>query len=253
MLEIKNLYFGYERGVIFKNKKLILNNVNLKIKENDTYFLIGESASGKSTLAKLILGILKPIKGDLFFENKLIDFHLKKHKLSFRRKIQYIPQHPETFFNFRYSILDHILEIRHIHRDLVINKKEIEKYLKKFCLKSNCLEKYPHELSGGELQRILIIRALLLRPKFIIFDESFSMLDILTQAIILEFLLDIKKEHNLTYLFITHDLDIVKVNFPNKIVGILFNGKILEENKNFLESAKYSYTKELIKKFYFKM
>ena len=226
-----------------KNKELkALKNVNIQLKKGECIGIVGESGCGKSTLARIIVGIEKKTSGKIIFDNKEIDGILKT------KDIQMIFQNPLSSFNPRMKIVDYMWEpLRNYFK---LSKKDSIPFIKKSLidvgLDENALEKYPHEFSGGQLQRITIARAVVIKPKLIVCDEITSALDVSVQKQILELLKKLQKDLALSYLFIGHDLAVVQ-NISQKIV-VMYMGEIVEElNSIDLKSkAKHSYTKLLL-------
>ena len=221
MLEAKNICKSYDNNT--KKNSLVLNNCNLIIHENEILGLMGESGCGKSSLAKILLKLMPMDKGELYFKDKNIT-NLKNNKLKFfRQKVQFISQRPETFFDPMmklYTSLIDPLNIFNIKYDIIT----IENILEQVKLNPAILNRYPHQVSGGEIQRLSLARALLLNPELLILDEPTSMLDISVQAQILHLLKDLQKSKKMSYLFISHDKDVV--NWLCDEVFIMQNGQI---------------------------
>ncbi len=199
---------------IFSGKTIIaVDGVNIKIEEEETVALVGESGSGKSTLGRILLMLIRPDEGRVIFDGidltKLRGRELRK----IRMKMQLIPQHPDEALDPRWRIYDSIAEPLRIHK--LCNRSEEEdkvlELIRAVGLKEEHLSRYPYELSGGELQRAVIARALTLNPKFIVCDEPTSMLDLSTQASIVRLLMDLQRKLGMSYLFITHDLELARV------------------------------------------
>ena len=226
-----------------KNKELqALKNINIRLKKGECIGTVGESGCGKSTLARIIVGIERKTSGKIIFDNKEIDGILKT------KDVQMIFQNPLSSFNPRMKIVDYMWEpLRNYFK---LSKKDsiplIKKSLIDVGLDENALEKYPHEFSGGQLQRITIARAIIIKPKLIVCDEITSALDVSVQKQILELLKKLQKDLGLSYLFIGHDLAVVQ-DVSQKIV-VMYMGEIVEElNSIDLKSkAKHSYTKLLL-------
>ena len=219
-----------------------LKNINIRLKKGECIGIVGESGCGKSTLARIIVGIEKKTSGKIIFDNKEIK------GISKTKDIQMIFQNPLSSFNPRMKIVDYMWEpLRNYFK---LSKKDSISFIKKSLidvgLDENALEKYPHEFSGGQLQRITIARAVIMKPKLIVCDEITSALDVSVQKQILELLKKLQKDLGLSYLFIGHDLAVVQ-DISQKIV-VMYMGEIVEElNSIDLKSkAKHSYTKLLL-------
>ncbi|ERT35020.1 ABC transporter ATP-binding protein [Fusobacterium animalis] len=226
-----------------KNKELqALKNINIKLKEGECIGIVGESGCGKSTLARIIVGIERKTSGKIIFDNKEIE------GISKTKDIQMIFQNPLSSFNPRMKIVDYMWEpLRNYFK---LSKKDSIPFIKKSLidvgLDENALEKYPHEFSGGQLQRITIARAIIIKPKLIVCDEITSALDVSVQKQILELLKKLQKDLHLSYLFIGHDLAVVQ-DISQKIV-VMCMGEIVEEldSVDLKSKAKHPYTKLLL-------
>ncbi len=226
-----------------------LNDISLQIYKGETLGILGESGSGKSTLGRAIIKLINPTSGTILFKNQNIQ-SLKKSKLNeFRKKVQLVFQDPYSSLNPRYTIGECILEPMLFHKiepskNLAI--KKTNEFLSKVGLPSSTYNKYPHELSGGQRQRVCIARALTTKPEFLICDECVSALDVSVQAQILNLLLDLKSEFNLTYLFISHDLAVVK--FISDRIALMQKGSIIEINEadSLFYKPKMAYTQMLV-------
>jgi len=226
-----------------KNKELqALKNINIRLKKGECIGIVGESGCGKSTLARIIVGIEKKTSGKIIFDNKEIE------GISKTKDIQMIFQNPLSSFNPRMKIVDYMWEpLRNYFK---LSKKDSIPFIKKSLidvgLDENALEKYPHEFSGGQLQRITIARAVVIKPKLIVCDEITSALDVSVQKQILELLKKLQKDLDLSYLFIGHDLAVVQ-DISQKIV-VMYMGEIVEEldSVDLKSKAKHPYTKLLL-------
>ncbi|AAO35963.1 ABC transporter ATP-binding protein [Clostridium tetani] len=251
MIKVNNLTKSFSRNGFIKNKSLVLDNVSLHIKKGITLGLIGESGCGKSTLGRIILKLLSCDNGEIYFNKKDITNYSPKNMINLRKDMQIIFQHPDTSLNPSKTILFSLLEPILIHNLMDKNEaiKKIKKYLDYVNLSDEILNRYPHQISGGQIQRIAILRVLLLKPKFIVLDEPTSMLDVSVQAQIIQLLKKIQKEFNITYLFISHDLDLVTA-FCDEI-AVMDKGKIIEIGKNYdiYNNPQEEYTKKLIHTF----
>ena len=226
-----------------KNKELqALKNINIRLKKGECIGIVGESGCGKSTLARIIVGIERKTSGKIIFDNKEIE------GISKTKDIQMIFQNPLSSFNPRMKIVDYMWEPLRNYFNL--SKKDsiplIKKSLIDVGLDENALEKYPHEFSGGQLQRITIARAVIMKPKLIVCDEITSALDVSVQKQILELLKKLQKDLDLSYLFIGHDLAVVQ-DISQKIV-VMYMGEIVEEldSIDLKSKAKHPYTKLLL-------
>ena len=224
--------------------KIILDNINFKIKKGETLGLIGQSGSGKTTISRCLTGFYKNYNGEIKYDGINIR-EISRYKLS--RKIQLIFQDPYSALNPNIKIINQIIDPIMIH--FKMNKNEAKtlaiEYLNKVELKKHLFNKYPSELSGGERQRVVIARALSLKPELIICDECVSALDKSIQNAILKLLNKLKIELKLTYIFISHDLSLVK--YMSDEIIVLKNGIIVDQNStNTLFKKPKDYTKKLI-------
>ena len=234
-----------------KNDKLkALNNVSFEIFEGESFGLVGESGSGKSTIAKIITSLIKPTNGEVFFEN--VSLHDPKNKIiknKYRGQIQMIFQDPYSSLNPRFKVKDIIAEpIKFFQKGADKNsiKNDINDLIDIVGMTRQSLDRYPHEFSGGQRQRISIARALATKPRLLICDEPTSALDVSIQAQVLNLLKDLQDQLNLTILFISHDLPVVR-QMCDKI-AVLRNGKVCEinETEKLFNNPSHSYTKELL-------
>ena len=241
MLSIKQLTKKYKIG---KKTITALDNINLDITKGKTLGIVGESGSGKSTLARIILALEKPTFGKVYFKNNEIFSLTKKEIKSLRKNMQIIFQDPAGALNPRMKISQILKEPYIIHKIAPIN---IYKLLDLVGLEKESANKYPHEFSGGQKQRIVIARALSLTPDLLILDEPVSSLDVSIQAQIINLLKDLQKEFNLTYLFIAHDLAMIK--YISDDIIVMNKGKIVELGikKNIYNNPQNIYTKNLLK------
>ena len=249
LIQIENLEKTYStKGSFLEAKKeplAVLKNINLNIKKGEIMSLVGESGCGKSTLANCILKLITPEKGEIYFENQNILKLDKKETFEYRKKIQMIFQNPYSSLNPKMKIKDTLLEPLIIHKEK--NKKErIDEIIELVGISKADLEKYPHEFSGGQRQRIAIARALILKPKFIVADEPVSALDVSICASIVNLLIDLRKKLNLTILFISHDLNLVR--YLSDKIAVMNKGEIVEfrETQQLFDNPLDEYTKFLL-------
>ena len=208
MLKAENIYKSFidrSSGKTFE----LLHNVSLEIKAGEAVTLMGGSGSGKSTLARILLRLLSCDSGKIYFQGQDITKVTGKDLSVFRRNVQFISQRPESFLDPRQTLGCSLKEAFTVF-NLPYDEEKIKEMLDLVKLNAELLQRYPHQVSGGEIQRICLVRALLLEPKLLILDEPTSMLDISVQAQILHLLRDIRQEKQLAYLFITHDKQLAK-------------------------------------------
>ena len=253
LLEIKNLtkHFPLKKGFFGGVKTWVkaVDDVSLTVRKGRTLGLVGESGCGKTTLGRTILRLIEPTSGSINYSGVDVT-QLDRHDMrAMRRKMQIIFQDPYASLNPRMTIGAALMEPMVIH-NLGANKAErldmAASLMKRVGLEPSMLNRYPHEFSGGQRQRICIARALAVEPEFIICDESVSALDVSIQAQILNLLLDLQDELNLTYVFISHDLAVVK--FIADEVAVMYNGKVVEMNDavGIYENPQHEYTKKLL-------
>lgn len=241
LLKIENIHKAYKENMSFfkKRKKAILKGVNLNIKEGECVGLIGESGSGKSTLGKIIVGLKKADLGSILFEGK-------SNVKDFRKEISIVFQDYTSSVNPRFKVKEIIAEalseIIECKKNL---KEEIISLLNEVGLGKEFINRYPHELSGGQLQRVCIARAIATKPKFILLDEAVSSLDVSIQLQILDLLKKLKNSHKLSYLFITHDL--MTVTYLCDKVIFFKDGLVVEviDDINDIGKIKHPYSKSL--------
>ena len=232
LIEIKKLYKKYSlaSGILNSKKRVIpaVNNVSLQIYKGETLGLVGESGCGKSTLARLIARLEKPSSGNICFKGEDIFLYDKKALKAYRRNVQLIFQDPYSSLNPRKSAASIIKEPLTIHRIGNKNQRQesVTQLMEKVGLSREQAHRYPHEFSGGQRQRIGIARALVLKPEFIIADEPVSALDVSIQAQILNLLKDLKQDFGLTYLFISHDLNVIR--HMSDRIAVMYLGQIVE-------------------------
>lgn len=253
ILEIKelNLYYKLNSNFIGQSKSEMhaLKNITFSVNEGESLGLVGESGSGKSSLGRTLLRLVEERSGVISYKGIVLNDLSDKEFREYRKKIQFIFQDPFASLNPKKTIGQCLVEPMKVHniKSSDSDRQELAfDLLKKVGLSSKDFHKYPHEFSGGQRQRIVIARALSLNPEFIICDEAVSALDVSVQAVILNLLKDLQEEFNLTYLFITHDMSVVRF-FCDRLI-VMKDGEIVEEGKadDIFKNAKEKFTRELI-------
>lgn len=234
LLDVKHLcktFGGRNQSLLlpFRNKTVkAVDDVSMTIHKGETFGLVGESGCGKSTLARLILSLIKADRGEVWFDGQNVLSAKGTQLREIRRDMQMIFQKPFESLNPRMSVRSIVAAPLEIHGQMSSDQIErrVRKLLDMVGLGSTALNKYPHEFSGGQRQRIGIARAIAHNPKLIVCDEPVSALDVSIQAQILNLLMDLQKELGLTYLFISHDLSVIK--HVSNTIGVMYAGRILE-------------------------
>lgn len=247
LVELKNVSLTFNEGK--KNEVKAIDNISFDIYEGEVFGLVGESGSGKTTVGRAILKLYDINKGEIDFDGETIS-HLKGKELhEFRKNAQMIFQDPQASLNGRMKIRDIVAEGLDIHK-LVSSKEErdqkVQDLLALVGLNKDHSTRYPHEFSGGQHQRIGIARALAVEPKFIIADEPISALDVSIQAQVVNLMQKLQREQGLTYLFIAHDLSMVK--YISDRIGVMHWGKMLEigTSDDVYNHPIHPYTKSLL-------
>lgn len=248
LLSIKNLKQYFNAGK--KNEVRAIDNISFDIYKGETLGLVGESGCGKSTTGKSIIKLNDITSGEILYEGTDIQ-KIKKRKdlLKFNKKIQMIFQDPYASLNPRLKVMDIVAEgidIHHLASDKRDRKKRVYDLLETVGLSKEHANRYPHEFSGGQRQRIGIARALAVEPEFIIADEPISALDVSIQAQVVNLLLKLQRERGITFLFITHDLSMVK--YISDRIAVMHFGKIVEigPSEEIYQNPLHDYTKSLL-------
>ena len=260
LIEVRNLvkHFEVSGGLFSRNKRIIkaVDGIDFEIKAGESLGLVGQSGCGKTTTARSLCLLDPKTSGDVNFYNsesqkmESIDEIDDEGLRQFRRNMQMIFQDPYESLNPRWTIKDIIKEPLDIHNigDLKDREEAVIEILKTVGLTppQNYLSRYPHEISGGQRQRVSIARTLIMKPKFVICDEPTSMLDVSIRISIMDLMLNLAKELNVSYLYITHDLAVAR--YMCNRIAVMFNGKIVEiaESEELLQNPIHPYTKRLI-------
>ena len=250
ILSIRGLTKNYElSSAFFRSKDVVhaVENVNLEIQEGETLGIVGESGCGKSTLGRMIVRLEQPTDGVILFEGHDLAKVSSRKLRGLRKRFQMIFQDPYASLNPRRQIGQIVEEPLRVHGVAKAERRVIAKeLLKKVGLDENAYEKYPHEFSGGQRQRVVIARALALNPRLVVADEPVSALDVSIQAQVLNIFKDLQKEFQLTYVFIAHDLGVVR--YVSDRIAVMYLGKIVElaDADDLYEDPKHPYSQALL-------
>jgi peptide/nickel transport system ATP-binding protein len=237
---------GFFRRIVDYVKAV--DDISFELRQGETYGLVGESGCGKTTTGRAIIGLIKATAGEILLEGTDLTKLSRRQFYPYRKDIQMIFQDPYSSLNPRKRVLDIIAEpIRNFEKlSPQEEKRKVQYFIERVGLNPESIYKYPHEFSGGQRQRIGIARALTLNPKLIIADEPVSALDVSVQAQVLNFMKEIQKEFQLTYLFISHDLGIIRHMCDR--IGIMYRGRFVEEgtSEEIFNNPQHIYTKRLL-------
>lgn len=251
MLEVKNVSKDFENRLFSKEKIHAVKGVSFSIEKGKTLGIVGNSGCGKSTLARMIAGLLTPTKGDIQLDG--ISVVQIKKRLKKSQNIQMIFQHPESALDPSMRIRDSLLEPLKIHRIYHRDTKRMEQKLREVMelahIEEVLLNRYPHQISGGEAQRVCIGRMLMLNPKVVLLDEPTSMLDVSVQAYIMNLLKELQRKMEFTYLIISHDLEIL--HWICDDILVMNKGEMIEYGKaeEIFINPKHAFTKSLVEAF----
>lgn len=251
-LKVEKLSKEYTTGIFRRRQCKVLDGVSFTLSPGETLGLVGESGSGKSTLARTILGLTPPSSGKVFFQGQEVLSAGGKLKKEFCGKMQIIFQYPESALNPRMKIRSTLLEPMRIQKKGLLDreqKSQCHQLLQKVGLGEEYLDRYPHELSGGQIQRVVLARVLSLSPQFLVADEPTSMLDVSVQAQILRILKEIQAENRIGLLFISHDLEVV--SWISDRIAVMFKGQIVESARaeQICQKPLHPYTRLLLGKY----
>ena len=252
MIRIANLSKTYRSGWLHRRTFQAVHNISLEIAPGETLGLIGESGCGKSTLSRLMLKLIPADPGgSIEFNGVDITDYSMKQMQPLRRQMQILFQHPDSALNPRQTIIRSMLEPITLHRLMGREEGEAKvlELLELVGLQHDLLYRYPHQISGGQIQRVVIARALTLEPKLLVLDEPTSMLDVSVQAQVVELLQTIQQYYQMAYLFISHDLDLVRHTCSR--IAVMHKGSIVElgDSAAIWEQPEHPYTQQLTKAF----
>lgn len=251
LLSIEGLkqYFPVKQG-LFASGKFVkaIDDVTFQIPKGATFGVVGESGSGKTTLGRTLLRLIEPTAGSIRYDGTDLCKLNRAEMLVFRRKMQMVSQDPYNSLHPRKLVKNIIGEGLKIHFNLPPDEihVRVKEILEKVGLQEEHMYRYPHEFSGGQRQRISVARSLVLRPEFLVLDEPTSALDVSVQAVILKMIQDLKRECNLTYLFITHSLSVI--DYIADYVAVMYLGKIMEigRKQDLFDHPAFPYTRLLL-------
>lgn len=252
LLQVKNLkkYFPVKKGFIRKTTSQVkaVDDVTFSLKEGETLGLVGESGCGKSTLGRTVLQLFKPTSGEVVYKGQNLTTMNFRELRPYRKEIQMIFQDPYASLNGRQTV-KHILEEPFMIHGLYSKherEERVQQILERVGLNKEMGNRYPHEFSGGQRQRVGIARSLMLQPSLIIADEPVSALDVSVQAQVINLMQDLQEQYNLTYLFIAHDLSVVK-HFSTR-VGVMYLGRMVElaDKRSLYKEPLHPYTQALL-------
>lgn len=256
MLELKHVAMSFDvKGKLFKSEKkaVVIKDFNLTIDDQEIIAIVGESGCGKTTIGKIITGLLKPTSGELYFEGSNIKQEAKKNKSNYRRNVQFIQQDSYAALNPVKTIYQSLCAALETH-DASITKERINERIEELMAyvgltpTMQYLFKYPHQLSGGQRQRVLMARALAMEPKLIVADEPVSMIDVSLRISILNLIAKLNQNLKIAFVYITHDLATAKYIAQNGRICVMYLGDIVELGSvnDVLFHPKHPYTQALI-------
>lgn len=251
MLKVINISKKFKNGLLGRTHTNAVDNVSFSIKSGQTLGLVGMSGSGKSTLGRLALKLIPCDSGRIIFNGTEISKFTTKQMKPQRQKMQILFQNPQSSLNPRMTIGQSLAEPYHFYDigDKNDMDEQIPEWLNFVGLSTEILNRQPYQLSGGQLQRVCIVRVLQLQPKFLVLDEPTSMLDVSVQAQVMDVLKNAQKKYGISYLFISHDLDVIKACSDE--IAVMYQGRIIEQQvvEELYKHPKEEYTKKLLDTF----
>ncbi len=251
LIKVENLkkYFEIRKSILSRPQYVrAIDGITLDIQKGSIFAVVGESGSGKSTLGRVVLRLIEPTSGNLYYEGKEISRLKGRQLLEYRRKMQIVQQDPYNSLHPRKLVKDIVGEGLKIHFRMKSDEiyARVKEILELVGLREEHMFRYPHEFSGGQRQRIAIARVLVLKPEFVVLDEPTSALDVSVQARILALLKDLREKLSLTYMFITHNLAVV--DYMATHVAVLYLGKLMEigSKSEVFSNPSHPYTKVLL-------
>lgn len=246
MLRGENLSKVYSSGIITPVKKRAVDGVDIEVGEGETVAIVGESGCGKTTLAQMLMGQIEPTAGEVFFSGRSLAKMKTKELRRLMKSFQMIPQNPDDAVDPRWTVGRSVAEPLKIAGGMTVEEitARVDGLISEVGLDLGLKERYPHELSGGELQRMVIARALTLEPEVIVSDEATSMLDVSVQAHVMSVLMGIRESRGLALIIITHDLGLARVVADR--IYVMYAGEIVEEGQDVFENPLHPYTRALL-------
>ena len=249
LLSLHRVCRNFSHGIFQRRTVQAVQDVSFSLERGKTFGLVGNSGCGKTTLSRLITRLLPLSSGKIYFEGQDISLFDRQTGKSYHQKVQMIFQNPESSLDPTMRIQDSLLEVLQIHGIGQTPDERMENILQRLAqvgLSDHLLSRYPHQISGGEAQRLAICRALLLNPQVLLLDEPTAMLDVSVQASILNLLKELQQSFGLTYLYITHDIELLR--YMGHTIGVMQQGRLVElgSREQVLESPSHPYTQMLL-------